>query len=81
MCLAKVAGLAFACRELAGWGVLGRRNTMFLEETIVAWLQRLYRCHKCHCESCLFPDALFQNVGFLFLFLGWCFISESPYSS
>lgn len=81
MHLAKVVGLALACRELTDWEVLGSRNNTFLEETIVAWLQGLYRCHKCHCGSCLLPGAVFQKVVFLFLLLGWCFVSESPYLS
>lgn len=41
MCLAKVIEVALACRELTDWEVLGSRDTTFLEETVVAWLQGL----------------------------------------
>lgn len=81
MCLAKVIEVALACRELTDWEVLGSRNTTFLEEMVVAWLQGLLGCRKCHCGSCLLLDAVFQKVGLLFLLRSWCFISESLYSS
>lgn len=41
MPLTKVIGLALACRQLTDWEVLGNRNTTFLEETVLAWLEEL----------------------------------------